>query len=386
MSDDPHDDLERLLAAFNEFCLDLPQDLRDLSVAEFRRRWEDPQERARMEPAINRAAQTAGPIITKLMEGANRFRKQVLAALDPWAQFMSRLGEHFLRAQRRLEAIQPRVQQVFEVAKRLGKALAQVSAFAAEYGQLYHRQIRGLHDPSFPPLSRDEMMNFALVAIMLRSPEEARLRRPPPLEEVALACNRIDLAAAILIATRPQLTRWARQAVPYAKWEDLPLDVFLTLSEEVLPNIEKRMGCLSMAQARRKLKDWMSDQYLAAAIKGNLDRALQRERARKKRRVREVYLCDHEAAKSQGDRDAERQSLESRAQDIALLNTTVRKYLRQSKRPEVDRQIVAATKRGQSMRKLSQRIGVPERTLRYRRKRLITACRQSLPPTAPDVS
>ena len=367
MSDDPHDDLERLLAAFNEFCLDLPQDLRDLSVAEFRRRWEDPQERARMEPAINRAAQTAGPIITKLMEGANRFRKQVLAALDPWAQFMSRLGEHFLRAQRRLEAIQPRVQQVFEVAKRLGKALAQVSAFAAEYGQLYQRQIRGLHDPSFPPLSRDEMMKFALVAIMLRSPEEARLRRPPPLEEVAQACNRIDLAAAILIATRPHLARWAKQAVPYAKWDDLPLDVFLTLSEEVLPSIDRRLGDLTPEDARRKLKDWMSDQYLAAAIKNNIVRSL----------VRQCKKEESEAKASEAWVMASRKEA-IEALDAAAVGATVEEYLSHSERRELDCQILKALEEDRSMRSLAAELGVPERTLRQRKTNLVSFCTERL--------
>ena len=152
--------------------------------------------------------------------------------------------------------------------------------------------------------------------------------------------------------------------------------MFLTLREEILPNIEKRAGNLSLAQMRHKLKDWMSDQYLVAAIKGNLVRALLRER--KQRKVCEVYVCDHDAAKSQGDRDAERQGLESRALDVALVKAAVREYLRRSKRPEVDRQIVAAIKHGQSMRELGERIGVPERTLRYRHDRLITACRQSL--------
>jgi hypothetical protein len=94
--------------------------------------------------------------------------------------------------------------------------------------------------------------------------------------------------------------------------------------------------------------------------------------------VCEVYLCDHDAAKSQWDRDAERQGLESRALDVALAKAAVREYLRQSKRPEVDRQIVAAIEHEQSMRELGQRTGVPERTLRYRHDRLIIACRQSL--------
>jgi len=376
MSDDPHQDLERLRDAFHGFFLDLPQDLRDLPLAELQRRWEDPQQRARMEPAASSAAQTAAPIITKWMDGADRFGKEVLAALDPWVQIVRGLNEHLQRAAQWMEALQQRLQRVFEFTERLGKVLAQAPELVAQYCRPYQRQIRDLHDPNFPPLGPGEVMHFALVGIVLESPEEARLGRQPPLEEVAVACNRIDLAAAILIATRPHLARWAKPAVPRSKWDDLPVDVFLTLREEVLPNIEKRAGNLSLAQMRHKLKDWMSDQYLVAAIKGNIVRSYQR--ARKQRRVCEVYLCDHDAAKSQWDRDAERQGLESRALDVALAKAAVREYLRQSKRPEVDRQIVAAIEHEQSMRELGQRTGVPERTLRYRHDRLIIACRQSL--------
>jgi len=400
MSDSFEQDQHSLMSALRQFFADCPEGLGHLTLRKFAQAWTDPQQRARMEPAETRLSQTVAPIIEKWRKGVDERRRAIRAVFEPWLKAERWLTQHgeqirstierWERAWR--ETLQP-FEQALERMRALGERLAplvqQVPQLAAEYCRPYQQQIRELHSPNFPLLNPDEVMHFALVGIMVGSPEETRLRRPPPLEEVALACNRIDLAAAVISQERPCLAERAKRAVPEWNPDDLPLDVFFMLYETVLPNFARRLENLTLEEGRRKVKGWMSDQYLTAAIKKNIRRSLERQRNKKQASEVVVGEADLEQAGAAGAQElAVAVVLEQAcdAIDIAAVNAAIRQYLGQSKRPEVDRQIVAATKRGQSMRKLSQRIGVPERTLRYRRKRLITACRQSLPPTAPDVS
>lgn len=214
------------------------------------------------------------------------------------------------------------------------------------------------------------MMEFMIMGILITPPEERALGYRPPLEWVTVACRRLGLATAILSTERPQLVRWTKRVVPPQDLDDLPPEVFLTLCETVLPNIERRLGELTPEQSAEKLKGWMSDQYLVAAIRRNLVRSLKRRRARQER---EVTGGEAGVAAAWDEIDEK-----SAAIDRLALGAAVEEYLSQSKRPELDRAILEALREGRSMSNLARERKVPERTLRQRKTNLVDFCAQRL--------
>jgi len=374
-------DLRSVIEAFPQSVRDLPDDLRHLPLREFIRRCADPAERARIEPAAQRFGETVAPIVDRWRKGAEEWGRGIRSLLEPWlqpafwliqvdAQIRSTI-ERWNRALR--EMMQP-FEQALERMRALGDSVRsiveQVPQVAAEYCRPYQRQIARLRDANVRPLSPEDELRFMVMGVLITPPEEPALGYRPPLDWVAVVCRRFDLATAVLSIDRPQLVRWTKRAVPAQDLDDLPPEVFLTLCETVLPYIERHLGELMPQQFAEKLKGWMSDQYLAAAIKQNVIRGLVRQRGRRKR---EVGAAEAEMALIMDET-----SEKSAAIDRLALAAAVAEYLGQSKRPELDQQIVEGLKEGRSIPDLAPQLGTPERTLRQRRKNLVDFCARRL--------
>jgi len=266
------------------------------------------------------------------------------------------------------------LKQAFRRAQAWGEklqAMAQVARqVAAEYCRPYQRQIGQLRDANIRPLDRTDEMRFTVIGVLITPPEESALGYRPPLEWVAVMCRRFDLASAILSAERPQLLRWSKRVVSAQDLDDLSPEVYLTLCEEVLPSIGRRAGDLTYPEGTEKLKGWMSDWYLATAIKHNVLRRFEQQRTWRRR---ETTL--DEARVTAG---IEELAQRAAAIDRMVARDAVEEYLRQSKRPELDRAIMDALGEGRSMRSLAAELGVPERTLQQRRKSLVEFCARRL--------
>jgi hypothetical protein len=360
MAEKMDDDVSTVMEAYRQYVHDLPDDLSHLPLSEFGRRRADPAERARIEPAARRFAETVAPIVEKWRRAADGIRQAILAPFERFEQAISSVIEPVQKVLQRPRVLGERLQEI-------GRLAPQV---AAEYCRPYQRQIAQLREPNIRPLSRDDMMEFMIMGILITPPEERALGYRPPLEWVTVACRRLGLATAILSTERPQLVRWTKRVVPPQDLDDLPPEVFLTLCETVLPNIERRLGELTPEQSAEKLKGWMSDQYLVAAIRRNLVRSLKRRRARQER---EVTGGEAGVAAAWDEIDEK-----SAAIDRLALGAAVEEYLSQSKRPELDRAILEALREGRSMSNLARERKVPERTLRQRKTNLVDFCAQRL--------
>jgi len=336
------------IEAFRRFSDELPEDLRNLPIKELQRLWNDPEQCARLEPAVRRLAQAVAPAVREFAE--------VFAGMARGVQAAAKL---FQQIREKVLALREGVVRAEEWGRRAPQ-------LASQYCQPYQRQIAQLCERNLKPLTRSEEWSFMVMAAALSLPDERGLGRRPPLEYVALANGRLDLAVAVLVKERPDLLRLSKpmETLP-REWEDLPGDVVVALREKVLPSLEKRLQEVTIPEAQRVLENWLSNQYLVASIRNSINR--QRGRVRKQAAL--------EAGPLREPGDTEAKVDETSVTDVLAMEHAVEEYLQQSDRPELDRQILDALKEGTSMAELGRRIDVPERTLRSRKERLFAFCR-----------
>lgn len=374
MSDRLNQDLDSLMAALRRFVEDLPDDLGHLPLRKLSQAAADPEQRARMEPAAARFDETVAPIMQRWREAAQSWDRSIRSALEPCAEagrWLTQLGEQLRSASERSDRAWRELMQPFELALQrmhaLGERLQEMAQLvpqaAAEYCGPYQRQIAQLQDHNIGLLTPADEMQFMITGIIVTPPQERSLGYRPPLEGVAVMCRRFGLATAILSIDRPQLVKWTRRLASFQELDDLPGEVFVTLCETVLPSIERRVGDLTYPQAAEKLKGWMSDWYLAAAVKNNIRRTLKQQRTRRGREIR-----FEEAGMAPGEEDLVETGT---AIDRVVVRDALEEYLRQSKRPELDRAIVDALGERRSMRSLAAERGMSDRTLQQRGKNLV---------------
>ena len=327
-------DYDALLRALRE-CPDwIPEDLRHLTLAELRRKWEDPEQRARLEPAVEKLAHAAQPVVG-MVQRVREWVRQTAATISQVPRF--------------LEAV-PR--------------------FAANYCEPWQQQIRLLHGGAIPALTSQEQQRFMLtgLAIALQREEERYLR--PPLEWVSLMVGRVDIPLAILNERFPDLPNRLRDLKePDQDQLDLQSDVLLQLGDKILPDIASRLTKdMSAPEACRLLELRLTEQYLAAALRHD---AIDRKRAQQTRdKVEGVRLDALDEVPAEPAWMPQEEAIAVRA--------VVDEYLRQSDRPEVDGRIVEGIREETPPAQLEAQTGVPARTLRDRRHRLLEWCRNRL--------
>jgi hypothetical protein len=149
-------------------------------------------------------------------------------------------------------------------------------------------------------------------------------------------------------------------------WEELDQEVFLALREQVLPRLSRRMDSLTLPNARAAMDELLSNQYLVTSV----IRDIGRRRERMHRHVeRETPLADLSEKEEEKATDT---------LDVLAVEQALCQYFAQSDRAELDRQILTAARAKVSVARLSQQTGVPERTLRHRRQKLLEFCRSQL--------
>jgi len=345
-SDSAADELIRALSRAEK---EIPEDLLHMSLAEIEKLWQDPAQRARIMKAFAPLAKAAAPAIQDVADFLQDIRAGAV-----W------VGKALESVRQQLRAIGLKAQQAQTWVRRAPRV-------AAQYCQPYQRQIEALHEPNLPPLTPEEEWVFLLTASLVANRKERALGKRPPLEYVALIHGRLDLAAAILMHQRPELRAKARATnqLP-GDWEDLDGEVFLVLREQVLPSLGRRVAAIELRYGRLALDELLSNQYLVASV----IRAIGRRRHQVHRQVeRETPLADLSGREEEKAADA---------LDVLAVEQALGEYFAQSDRAELDRQILTAERAKVSMAQLSQQTGVPERTLRHRRRKLIEFCRSQL--------
>ena len=339
------------LQALREFPDSLPEELRQITLAEAKRMWQDPEQRAKLQPAVEKVARAAEPV---LQEVAAAFR-----AID------TGLTQVVGMIQRLQECVRQTAETIAGIV-RFGVALPHL---AASYCEPWQQQIRALQEGAFPPLTSEEEQRFMfagwLVSYYLG--EEGDLR--PPLEWVSLVANRVDIAVAVLGDRFPDLPkRLLDFREPEQDWRDLQADVLRLLGDRILPGIASRLGDLAIPEACRLLQLQLTEQYLGVALRHD---AIDRKRAQQRReRVETVDLARVEELIPDRRWMAPEEALSVRI--------IVEEYLGQSERPEVDRRIVEAIRDETPPARLEAETRVPARSLRDRRRRLLDWCRRRL--------
>jgi hypothetical protein len=332
--------VDDLIEALKRLAHELPEDLRHLPVSKFKEAWADPAQRARLEHAFGPALRAAVPLV----QDAGELMQSIIRALQG--------------AQRLTRTVREMAQQAHRWVRRAPR-------IAAQYCQPYQRQIEALYQPPLAPLTPGHEWEFLLTAGLVATPEERALGKRPPLEQVALLCGRLDLAAAVIYRQRPELLR-AAEADEFCAQdrEDLAGAVFLALQSQIMPSIGLRVATMTPAEARQALDDLLARQYLVASVLNAMKR---RRRSTGGPRKRESSLSEHEDDLAAAARED--------VIDVLGAEAAIAAYLEASDRPELDRQIAAARKARKSMAALSKEIKVPATTLNYRWRKLVRLCR-----------
>jgi hypothetical protein len=348
MADPSETRLRTLMRALSRLRRALPKDLRNQPLAELEKRWQDPADRARLEAALAPVAQAAGPVVQEVHEFFQEFQE----LLRQFGQGLGQLQQFLQRTQRQIAAVAGSVQRVPHL--------------ASHYCQPYQRRIADWH---LPPLSPAEEWQFLASSALLTSRNERARGLRPPLEQIALIHNRLDVAVAVLYEAHPELYTSARRKSRLPdEWEEVPGDVVMVLQEEVLPSIRRRLLPLTPAQARSELEELLSQQYLVAAVCRDIGRRRQAAR----------LAAPPEEELPEDPADAAVEVRQSEELDAVAVESVLAAYLAQSDRPDLDAQIVAAMGAGRPMARLAAEVGVPARTLTHRRRKLLRYCRREL--------
>ena len=352
MEDKWQRDYDAFLRALTDFPDWIPEDLRHLTLAELRRKWEDPEQRARLQPALEKLARAAQPVVADTVADVRGMRAD--------------LAQVFGTVRRVREGMRQTVAAI----SRIPRFMEAVPRFALNYCEPWQQQIRQLHGGAVPVLTSQQQLRFMLMglAISLQREEERYLR--PPLECVSLMVGRVDIPLAILNERFPDLPNRLRDLKePDQDQLDLQSDVLLQLGDKILPDIASRLTKdMSAPEVCRLLELRLTEQYLAAALRHD---AIDRKRAQRTRdRVEGVRLDALDEVPAEPAWMPQEEAIAVRA--------AVDEYLRQSDRPEVDGRIVDGIQEEIPSTQLEAQTGVPARTLRDRRHRLLEWCRNRL--------
>jgi hypothetical protein len=312
----------------------------DVEPAKSRRTWLDVLSDAQREwPSISRSLSAAATALADLP-------RQLAQA----AGMMLRLLES------------PQVQQLLEEISRPGWW----DRVANAYCDAYQLEIAEL---GLGPLSKEEQLSFMVFGSMLAGPGELGLGRRPALLQVAVAGQRPDLALAVLL--RQGLDRSALRSLSVADSEtreELVGQATLALGEEILPGLERRvngLGLGGMARLKPLLAEVTKDACLVVAIRRELIRYLgkeelhrEREEAQEPAVLEDELLCAPEQERRLNHRAVEQ---------------AIGRFLKRPRAKQIDARIVAAI--GQNLERTSasiaRELGVPETTVRYRRRLLM---------------
>lgn len=267
----------------------------------------------------------------------------------------------------------PQAQQLLEEISRPGW----LNRLASVYCDAYQLEIAGL---GLRPLSEKEQLDFMLFGSMLAEPDELRLGRRPALLQVSVAGQRPDIALAVLL--RQGLDRRALRSLEVADSEtreELVGQATLALGEEILPALERRvngLGLGGMAQLKPLLVEVTKDAYLVLAIRRELIRYLEKEELHREREeaqepavVEDELLCAPEQKRRLHDWVIEQE----RRLNHWAVEQAIARFLKRPRAKQIDAQILAAIRDDseRSSASIARELGVPETTVRYRRRLLM---------------
>jgi len=344
-------DYDAFMRALEEFPEWMPEDLRNLTLAELRRKWDDPEQRARLLPAVEKLARSAQPVIS---DTAAEFRAMRAGLAQAFAMVLR---------------VRDWVSRTAAAISRGPEFLRAVPRFAANYCNTWQREISTLHGGAVPALTSQEELRFMLMGLAISLQREEERYQLPLLEWVSLLVGRMDIPLAIVSEQFPDLAKRLRDfKTPEQDQMDLETDVLLLLGDRILPDIASRVKDIPAPEACRLLELRLTERYLATALRHDI---IDEIRARQTRdRVEGVSLETLDGVSSDS-------ACMSREEAVAV-GEVVDEYLLQSDRPEVDRIIVEGIREETPSGELSARAGIPARTLRDRRQRLLEWCRNRL--------
>jgi hypothetical protein len=300
------------------------------------------------------------------------------AALEAWAPLFRELAESAERLARRLgpytEALREAAQRPDARRQLAGlAALATALDSAPAYCVPYDCELVRL---GLAPLTVEEQRNFAVVAALLASRREQLLGQRVPLEQVALAAGRADVAAAVVMERGA-----TRRAIRFLEIEnkreegELVSAAYGELREKILPSIERRVRRIRMADSRRlgrpMLEQMVRDAYLGKSIRRALVQQLEREG---KQAEREATFS---SAMAKRLAEAELRPDWELGWDIEQATAS---FLQRPRASELDRKLVAALRRWPdcSTAEIARRIGEPIRTVQYHWRKLLEHVRKQL--------
>jgi DNA-binding CsgD family transcriptional regulator len=254
-------------------------------------------------------------------------------------------------------------------------AMGEVMECAPSYCAPYDRELARL---GLPPLTKDEQRDFILIAVLLGGRQAQQLGQRVPLVEVALAAERHDIAAAVVMERKLTQDVIHQLERDNSRPEgDLLADAYLELRESILPSIRRRIGRIPMRDTRRiarpLLKQVARDAYLLKAIRRAVVRRLERET-----QGMEGAPWDEEA------RHKLAQLKHRLAGDDSELNWDVERalasFLARPRVSELDRKLVQELRQSpeSSARQIALCIGESVRTVQHHRRTLVDYVRKQL--------
>jgi len=256
----------------------------------------------------------------------------------------------------------PQVQQLLEEISRPGW----LNRVASVYCDAYRLEIADL---GLRPLSKEEQLAFMVFGSMLAEPDELRLGRRPPLLQVSVAGQRPDIALAVLL--RQGLDRGALRSLEVADSEtreELVGQATLALGEEILPALQRRvneLGLGGMAQLKPLLVEVTKDAYLVVAIRRELIRYLKKEELHREREeAQEPAVLEDEIPCAPE---------QERLLNHWVIEQSITRFLSRPRAKHIDAQILEAIRDDseRSSASIARELGVPETTIRYRRRLLM---------------
>jgi hypothetical protein len=298
-------------------------------------------------------AERWAPVLRALVERADEMARQLAPSLQAFAQMMR----------------SPEVQRLAQGLMAWGPLLESAPTYCAPYD-------RELVRLGLAPLTADERRNFVVVAVLLESRKEQLLGHRLPLEQVALAAGRADVAAAVVMergATRRAIR--SLEIENEREQGELVSAAYRELREKILPSIERRVRRIRMADSRRlgrpMLEQVVRDAYLGKSIRRALVQHLEREG---KQAERETTF---ESAMATRLAEAELRPDWELGWDI---EQAMASFLQRPRASELDRKLVAARRRwpDYSTAEIARRIGEPIRTMQYHWRKLLEHVRKQL--------
>lgn len=287
------------------------------------------------------------------------------AQVGPWLKAFARLNAQL---EAKLEPLRQRLQ-----AAAVAWQVHVTRAAASYYCQPYDRALQAADMAPLDPATRESLL---LAACHLQDPLEFLQGRRVPLMTLAVAMNDLDLATRAAIAAGvPQRIVPRLGDLTRDQREEAVGRCIVALSEQVLPDLRRRLERqhgTDVAAGRRLLAEITKEAYLVTALRHGVREELKQERLRPEKEAAAGAESRRQLQLAQAPADY----------SGARIRNALQAYAEREGAMQLDREMVDAIlgdpQQCRSGSGLARAIGRPERTVRRRRKMLITYVREHL--------